>query len=205
MRRLLFLLSLTACVTKAPAPDLVAFPAALAPPRISVEFAEAVVLPERYDEAMSVVPGLPQGAAAAFLKARIEAALSAGLAGAYGGTTPSRLHLVVERAMLPDQLPALGLAGARSLAVSFTLTAEGGTVLAETARPFVILPDFERDFSFLGWFRARHWYDESRKEALAGLGDEAARVVARALIGEETQTGLAGRLTAYPERISQHE
>jgi hypothetical protein len=202
MRRSVLLLSLTACVTKAPADDLAVFPAAFAPPTVSVRLAETVVIPERYDDSLSVVPGAPEGAAAAFVTERIETALAARLASSYKGEAAVHVDLVVERAMLPDQLPALGLAGARSLSVRFTLTGEGGTVLAETVRPFVILPDFERRFSLLGFWRARNWYDDSREDALVALAEETARVVGAALSGEETQTGLAGQLAAYPERIS---
>ena len=202
----LVLVLLAACVTHAPSPVGDAFLRACAPPALTVRFADPDGLPSAYDEAVHAVSpaaGAPvRGHAARTVEARIAAGLRPRLA-AFEGDAACTLDVAVENVILPDATRYTPLSGMKSFAVAVRLTGPDGRVLAETTRPMTVLSDMQRRggrFSGSAWSRPGDT-DALRAEVVAGLSDATARVVGEAVTGGRTQTGLSGRLVAYPERL----
>ena len=194
-----------ACVTHTPSPVGDAFLAACAPPALTVRFADPDGLPRGYDEAthaaFSPEGASPQGYAASIVEERIAAGLAPRLA-AYRGEAACRLDVAVENVILPDATRFTPLSGMKSFGVGVVLTGPDGAVLAETARPFTVLSEMQRSSRFGGsaWRRLGRT-DALRVDAILSLSEETALVVGEAVTGGRAQSGLSGRLVAYPERV----
>ena len=205
MRYLAALFFLTACVTHAPSPVDAAFTERLAPPALTVRFADPDGLPGAYDDALALaVPG--GGPRAGYAAQVIEREVAAGIAprlSAYAGDASASLDVEIVDVILPDATRFTPLSGQKSFAVALRLTAPDGAVLAETTRPIVVLSDMQKRggrLSGSAWSRLGDT-DRLRAEAILSLAEATARIVGEAMTGGRTQTGLSGGLSAYPERL----
>ena len=210
MHRLPFLLPLAlllcACVTHGPSPVGEAHLAACAPPALTVRLTDPDGLPRAYDEALhaafSPEGTAPPGYAARIAEQRVAKGLEPRLA-SYRGGAPCALDVAIENVILPDATRYTPLSGMKSFGVAVRLTGPDGAVLAETTRPLTVLSDMQRRggrLSGSAWARPGTTRD-LRADAILSLSDATARVVAEAVTGGRTQTGLSGRLVAYPDRL----
>lgn len=199
-------LPLACCVTTAPSPVDDAFTSSLAPPAVTVVFADPDGLPRAYDAAMRAYAEADDaaldGTAVRWVEAELAFGIEARLTDAYVGTRPARLLVRVENVILPDRTRFTPLSGQKSFLVTATLTTPDGTVLAETPRGFTVLSDMQRTrLGGSAWSRLGRT-DQLRAEAIVTLTEATAEVVGDALTGGRTQTGMSGKLTAYPDRIA---
>lgn len=198
------LLLLAACVTTGDSPVGAGFTSYCAPPRVDAALTDPDGLPALYDEALGAyVPNGPRrGAAQRFVEASLADGLTARLASAYTGQADCALSVAVENVILPDRTRFTPLSGQKSFLVRATLTAPDGAVLAETTRPFTVLAEHQKR----GRLRRSAWSrigntSDLRAEALDLLSGATVMVVADAFAGGRAQTGMSGKLTAYPERL----
>ena len=197
------LLILAACVTHAPSPVGPAFLSACAPPSVSVAVTDD--LPRAYDEALHAAFS-PEGTApvgyAAMIAEEIVARELTPRLTAYRGDAPCALTVEVANVILPDATRFTALSGMKSYGVLMTLTAPDGAVLAETTRPFTVLAEPQRHGRLGGsaWRRLGNT-DDLRVEVIVSLSEATARIVSEAVTGGQAQSGMSGRLVAYPERL----
>ena len=195
---------LPACVTHAPSPVGEAFLAACAPPSVHVSLTDD--LPRTYDEALHAAFS-PEGTApvgyADDISEEIVAEELAPRLAAYRGEASCALTVEVANVILPDATRFTALSGMKSYGVLMTLTAPDGTVLAETTRPFTVLAEPQRHGRLGGsaWRRLGNT-DDLRVGVIVSLSEATAEVVADAMTGGQAQSGMSGRLVAYPERLS---
>ncbi|MBB4659429.1 hypothetical protein [Parvularcula dongshanensis] len=196
---------LAACVTtgRSPVDDRVT--SRFAPPAVTVAFTDPDGLPRSYDVAMRGVlgdtGGPTTGLAVSYVEETLAALLSERLPPAYTGTEPAAVRVEIVNVILPDGTRFTPLSGMKSFAVDLTLTDGQGRVVAETTRPFTVLSDFQRSrFGGSAWKRIGRT-DALRAEAIASLAEASADVVAEALTGGATQTGLSGRLVVHEETL----
>ena len=202
--RLPLVLLLAACVTTGDSPVGAGFASYCAPPRVDARLTDPDGLPALYDDALSayVPPGPRQGAAARFVEASVTDGLTARLADAYTGGADCALAVAVENVILPDRTRFTPLSGQKSFLVRATLIGPDGRALAETTRPFTVLAEHQKRGRLRrsAWSRIGNTAD-LRAEALDLLSGATVQVVADAFTGGRTQTGMSGRLAAYPERL----
>ena len=202
--RLLFLGLLAACVTTGDSPVGAGFTSYCAPPRVAAQLTDPDGLPALYDDALSpyVPDGPRRGAAARFLEASLADGLTVRMANAYTGEADCALSVAVENVILPDRTRFTPLSGQKSFLVNAALTAPDGSTLAETTRPFTVLAEHQTH----GRLRRSAWArigntENLRAEALDLLCGATVETVADAFTGGRTQTGMSGRLVAYPGRL----
>ena len=195
---------LVACVTTGNSPVGAAFTDHCAPPRVEARFTDPDGLPALYDDALrAYVPDGPRaGAAQRFVTDSISDGLTAALAGRFAGTADCGLDVAVENVILPDRTRYTPLSGQKSYLVRAVLTDADGTVLAETARPFTVLAEHQKRGRLGGsaWRRIGRTAD-LRAEALDLLNAATVQIIGDAFSGGRTQTGMAGKLAAYPDRL----
>ena len=202
MKRFLYaVILLSSCVTTASSPVGEAVTARYAPPAVTVRVTDEDGLPPLYDDALA--PYAPEGpragAARRLVEARVAMILGEELASGYTGAAPAALDVEIDSIMLPDRMRFTPVSGGKSFRVRLTLTDAEGAVIAETARPFVILSEHQTR----GRLRAPAWRtigntEDLRVEAIATLTEATALIAAEALSGGQTQTGLAGKLVLGP-------
>ena len=193
-----------ACVTTAPSPVDDRLTAYCAAPAVTARFADPDGLPALYDDALAPhAPAGPRpGTAARFVEAALTDGLEAALPERFTGGASCTLAVEILNVILPDRTRFTPLSGQKSFLVRGVLTGPQGAVLADTVRPFTVLaePQSRGRLGGSAWRRIGNTQD-LRAEALALLTDASAQVVADAFGGGRTQTGLAGRLAAYPGRV----
>ena len=204
MRVVLPALLLAACVTHAPSPVGDTLLDHCAPPALTVALTDPDGLPRAYDDALHTALAEVIAPRAGFAQASVERAVTDSLAprlDTYRGEAACGLRVEIHNVILPDATRFTPLSGMKSFGVVFALTDGEGTVLAETIHPFTILSDMQRSSRFGGsaWRRIGNTED-LRVEALLSLSEATAQVVGEAVTGGRTQTGMSGRLRAYPER-----
>lgn len=204
MRTLFAILLLSACVTTGESPVDDRFTGYCAPPTVTARFADPDGLPALYDDALSAYapPGPHQGAAARFVEAGLTDGLTGALPPRFSGKAACALDVAVENVILPDRTRYTPLSGQKSFLVRAVLTAPDGSVLAETTKPFTVLAEFQKHGRLGGSAWRRIGRTEGlRAEAVDLLTAASVDVVADAFGGGRTQTGLAGRLKSYPQRL----
>lgn len=192
------------CVTYTPSSVDDAFITACAPPALSVAFTDPDGLPRTYDDALAAAVA-PEGPRTGHAVRVAEGIIAEGLApylDAYRGSAACALAVEVENVILPDATRFTPLSGMKSFGVAFRLAGPDGAVLAETERPFTVLSEMQRSGRFGGsaWRRIGNT-DDLRVGVVVTLSEATAQVVGEAVTGGRAQSGLSGRLVAYPERL----
>ena len=195
---------LAACVTTGQSPVDARFTGYCAAPTVAARFTDPDGLPALYDDALApfAPEGLHEGSAVRFVEAGLAQGLAERLPARFGGAAPCALDVTVENVILPDKTRYTPLSGQKSFLVRGVLRGPDGAVLAETTKPFTVLAPFQKHGRLGGSAWRRIGRTEAlRAEALDLLTASTVDIVAEAFGGGRTQTGLAGKLRSYPDRL----